>query len=191
MKLKKLQSGEPIASFQVHEYIIWLPVSLSLTSFSIAPPAIQLIRKLQTQSFENTIFIEATFVPPDSGQVTKVMKADAVVSNCFNCHHPYPTPFMRGKKTVKSWTLLHHLTVRGSFTSMVKMQRSPRCGEQTGPHRAALRLWCGVYSRPTTKTALLPSVVLIKKTAHVEIKQQQQAVCIFRGACMEDRRARF
>lgn len=70
----------------------------------------------------------------------------------------------------------------GSFTSVVEMRRVLRYGESDRPCRAEPKLWCGVYSRPTTKTAAPSSVVLIKKTAHVKIKQQQQAVCIFRGA---------
>lgn len=36
------------------------------------------------------------------------------------------------------------------------------------PNSVQPRLWCGVYSRPITKTVSLPSVVLIKKTAHVK-----------------------
>lgn len=66
------------------------------------------------------------------------------------------------------------------------MRRVLRYGASDRPCRAEPKLWCGLYSRPTTKTASPPSVVLIKKTAHVKIKQQQQAVCIFRGACVRE-----
>lgn len=87
---------------------------------------------------------------------------------------------MEEKNRAISWTLLHHLTVSGSFPSVVKTPCSPLYGEPSRCFDA------GLYSRPTTKTASLPSVVLIKKTAHVKIKQQQQAVCIFRGACTRE-----
>lgn len=96
-------------------------------------------------------------------------------------HHPQPASFMREK--IELYPELCYIIWQSEDALPPWWKCSIRPIQRADwPHRAEPRLWCRVYSRPTTKTALLPSVVLIKKTAHVEIKQQQQAVCIFRGA---------
>lgn len=107
------------------------------------------------------------------------------LSESFNSWHPGPLhPWREKQLHPELWYIIWGSV--GSFTSVVEMRRVLRYGESDRPCRAEPKLWCGVYSRPSTKTASLPSVVLIKKTAHVKIKQQQQAVCIFRGACVRE-----
>lgn len=112
-----------------------------------------------------------------------VTRTDAGASKCFNCCHPQPTSFIREK--IELYPELCYVIWQSEdalspwWKCNIRRHPESRLAPQS---RAEPRLWCRVYSRPTTKTASLPSVVLIKKTAHVEIKQQQQAVCIFRGA---------
>lgn len=67
------------------------------------------------------------------------------------------------------------------------MQSSARYGEQTGPTEKSRGFDVGFTVGLQPKQPSVPSVVLIKKTVHVEIKQQQQqAVCIFRGAYVHE-----
>lgn len=154
-------------------------------SFSSAPTAIWFTRNLQTESFEKTIpnihrshiceIILQILDKSDKVIHGWVMRTEAVVS--ISSPNPQPASFMSSiLNVVTASDSQRKLYLRAGNPAFATIRRAD------WPHRAEPRLWCGVYSRPTTKTAFLPSVVLIKKTAHVEIKQQQQAVCIFRGA---------
>lgn len=57
------------------------------------------------------------------------------------------------------------------------------------PKSVEPRLWCAVYSRLITKTASLPSVVLIKKTAHVKSnKSSMLSVSLEEQTCSREER---
>lgn len=57
------------------------------------------------------------------------------------------------------------------------------------PKSVEPRLWCAVYSRPITEKALLPSVVLIKKTAHVKSnKSSMLSVSLEDQTCSREER---
>lgn len=58
------------------------------------------------------------------------------------------------------------------------------------PNSVEPRLWCAVYSRPITKTASLPSAVLIKKTAHVKSnKSSMLSVSLEEQTCSREERS--
>lgn len=52
-------------------------------------------------------------------------------------------------------------------------------------------LWCGIYSRPTTKTVPVPSVVLINKTAHVKSNTSSVLSVSLRSECRRQERRTF